>query len=202
MKLVLASNNQGKLAEFNRYFKPLGIEVVAQANFNVKEVAETGKSFAENALIKARNACKYTDLPVIADDSGLLVDALDGQPGIYSARYAGADASDQDNINKLLLSLAGVPREQRTARFICVLALLQCDVNVTEPVYFEAEWNGFILEEPAGQAGFGYDPVFFVPEMNCSAATLQPEQKNKLSHRGKALEKLINYFKHNVCYKE
>lgn len=188
-KFVLASNNKGKLREFNDMFSGKSINVLPQAEFNIEEVEETGLSFVENAILKARNAALHSGLPAIADDSGIEVDALKGAPGIYSARYAGAGASDTDNLNKLLQALEGIPREERTARFQCLLVYMRHENDPT-PVICQGTWEGLILEAPQGDNGFGYDPVFFVPEHNCSSAQLTSEVKNRLSHRGKALKLL------------
>lgn len=190
-KFVLASNNKGKLREFNEMFASMSINVLPQAEFGIEEVDETGLTFVENAILKARNAALHSGLPAIADDSGIEVDALNGVPGIYSARYAGIGASDTDNLNKLLLALEGVPHEQRTARFQCLLVYMRHENDPT-PVICQGTWEGFILETPQGENGFGYDPVFFVPEHNCSSAELSSELKNSLSHRGKALKLLAS----------
>jgi len=189
-QLVLASGNKGKLAEFSQLFADKNIEVIPQNQFDTPEAEETGLSFVENAIIKARNACKYSGLPSLADDSGLEVDALQGAPGIYSARYAGADASDQDNYLKLLEALKDVPEEQRTARFQCVLVYMRHENDPT-PQVFQGSWEGKILVEPAGSEGFGYDPVFFVESQNCAAAELSKADKNSISHRGQAIQELL-----------
>jgi XTP/dITP diphosphohydrolase len=189
-KLVLASGNKGKLAEFSQLFADKNIEVIPQNQFDTPEAEETGLSFVENAIIKARNACKHSGLPSLADDSGLEVDALQGAPGIYSARYAGADASDQDNYLKLLKALKDVPEEKRTARFQCVLVYMRHENDPT-PQVFQGSWEGKILAEPAGSEGFGYDPVFFVESQNCAAAELDKADKNAISHRGKAIQELL-----------
>jgi len=190
-KFVLASNNKGKLREFNDMFASMSITVLPQADFNIEEVEETGLTFVENAILKARNAAQHSGLPAIADDSGIEVDALKGAPGIYSARYAGADASDADNLNKLLEALSGVPTEKRTARFQCLLVYMRHENDPT-PLICQGTWEGRILESAQGENGFGYDPVFFVPEHNCSSAELSSEAKNSLSHRGKALKLLAS----------
>ncbi len=187
--IVLASNNQGKVREINQLIADSGIEIIPQSEFSVPEVAETGLSFVENAIIKARHACQYCDLPVIADDSGLEVDALKKQPGIYSARYAGADSSDQANLEKLLQQLQGTPKNQRSARFQCVMVLMQT-ANDPTPIICQARWEGYITEQAIGDNGFGYDPVFFIPEKNCTSAQLSASEKNRLSHRGQALVQL------------
>lgn len=192
-RVVLATNNVGKARELGAMLAQLGLEVLAQSAFGVKEVAETGKTFAENAALKARNAATQTGLPALADDSGLEVDALGGAPGLYSARYAGPKASDADNLQKLLAALEGVPESKRGARFRCAIAWLP--TPDAEPRTFEAAWEGRILESPRGNNGFGYDPVFYVPEKGCASAELPPAEKNRLSHRGQALAKFIAHLK-------
>lgn len=187
-RVVLASGNKGKLREIERILGELGIEVVPQSEFGVTDADETGTTFIENALIKARHAAEGTGLAAIADDSGIVVDALGGRPGVYSARYAGPGASDEDNNKRLLEELSGVPDEQRGAAFRCVACLVFPDD--ADPVIAEGEWRGRILLEPRGGGGFGYDPLFFVPELGCSSAELSPEEKNARSHRGKALTEL------------
>ena len=189
-KLVLASGNQGKLREFSQLFADKDVQVIPQNEFDTIEAEETGLSFVENAILKARNACKFSGLPALADDSGLEVDALKGAPGIYSARYAGPDASDQDNYLKLLEAMQGVPAEQRTARFQCVLVYMRHENDPT-PQVFQGSWEGQILTEPSGAEGFGYDPVFLIPNEACSAAELTKERKNTLSHRGQAIQELL-----------
>ncbi|ARC93181.1 non-canonical purine NTP pyrophosphatase [Vibrio coralliilyticus] len=189
-KIVLATGNQGKVREMADLLADFGFDVVAQSEFNVSEVAETGTTFIENAIIKARHAAKETGLAVIADDSGLEVDFLKGAPGIYSARYAGEGASDQQNLEKLLDAMQGVPQEQRTASFHCVLVLMRHELDPT-PIVCHGKWEGRILTEAQGDNGFGYDPVFFVPEDNCASAELEPTRKKQLSHRGKALKQLF-----------
>ncbi|OEF27742.1 XTP/dITP diphosphatase [Vibrio rumoiensis] len=189
-KLVLATGNQGKVKEMADLLSEFGFDVEAQNQYNVSEVAETGTTFIENAIIKARHAAKETGLPAIADDSGLEVDYLKGAPGIYSARYAGENASDQQNLEKLLEAMKGVPEEQRTARFHCVLVLMKHENDPT-PIVCHGQWEGKILENPLGENGFGYDPIFWVPEDNCSSAQLDSMRKKQLSHRGKALKKLF-----------
>jgi XTP/dITP diphosphohydrolase len=188
--IVLASNNAGKVREFNALLAGLDLEVVPQSTFGVTEIEETGLTFVENAILKARNAAQHAKCPAIADDSGLEVDALDGAPGIYSARYAGPGASDAENLAKVLGMLNGVPEAKRSARFQCVLVYLRHALDPT-PLIVQGTWEGRILEAPRGTSGFGYDPVFFVPTHGCSAAELQPETKNALSHRGQALRRLL-----------
>ena len=188
--IVLATGNPGKVREINQLLAGSGIEVVPQSEFDVPEVEETGLTFVENALLKARNAARHSGLPAIADDSGLEVDALGGAPGIHSARYAGPDADDAANLQKLLDAMRGLPEQERTARFQCVLVHLRHAEDPT-PLIVQGTWEGRILEAPRGTGGFGYDPVFFVPERGCSAAELPPEEKNALSHRGQALRRLV-----------
>jgi XTP/dITP diphosphohydrolase len=190
-KLVLASGNQGKLAEFKALFAKLAIEVLPLSDFGVESPEETGLSFIENAILKARHASKATGLPALADDSGLAIDALNGAPGIYSARYAGLGVTDADNIDKALKSLAGVPEAQRGARFHCVLALMQ-HAEDPMPLIAHGAWSGRILSARVGDGGFGYDPVFYVPEKDCAAAQLSKDEKNAISHRGKAIAELLN----------
>lgn len=193
-KIVLATGNKGKVKELQQMLAPFDIEIVPQSEFDVPEVPETGTTFVENAIIKARHAAKITGLPAIADDSGLEVDYLKGAPGIYSSRFSGEGATDQRNIDKLLVDLDGVPADERTARFQCVLVYMTHAADPT-PVICQGSWEGSITENQHGTNGFGYDPVFMVPEHDCCSAQLSPEQKNKLSHRGKALAKLVDTFK-------
>ncbi|WOG28425.1 XTP/dITP diphosphatase [Endozoicomonas sp. 8E] len=193
-KVVLASGNQGKLRELQQMLLGLDFEVLAQSEFGIGSVEETGLTFIENALIKARNAAKISGLAAIADDSGIEVDALNGQPGIYSARFAGEDATDKANNQKLLQSLDGLPKEQRTARFHSVLVYMRHAQDPT-PVICHGSWEGYILEAPAGNQGFGYDPLFYVPDHNCAAAELSREQKNSISHRAKAMAQLLAQLK-------
>ncbi|EMA2448669.1 XTP/dITP diphosphatase [Vibrio fluvialis] len=189
-KIVLATGNQGKVREMADLLADFGFDVVAQSEFNVSEVPETGITFIENAIIKARHAAKETGLPAIADDSGLEVDYLGGAPGVYSARYAGEDASDQQNLEKLLDAMKDVPEAQRSARFHCVLVLMRHENDPT-PLVCHGKWEGRILTQAHGSNGFGYDPIFFVPEENCASAQLEPMRKKQLSHRGQALKKLF-----------
>ncbi len=185
-RIVLATGNPGKVREMKQLLSDLGMVIVPQGELGVPEAEETGLSFVENALIKARNAAQYTGLPAIADDSGLEVDALQGAPGIHSSRYAGAHASDEENINKLLQALQSVPESERTARFRCVVVYLRHATDPS-PLICEGSWEGRILPAPQGANGFGYDPVFLVPETGCSSAELDAATKNRLSHRGQAL---------------
>jgi XTP/dITP diphosphohydrolase len=186
--IVLASGNLGKIKEIQALLADHPI--LAQSEFNVPEADETGLTFVENAIIKARNAAAHCNMPAIADDSGLVVDALLGAPGVISARYAGVGASDQDNLQKLLVEMTDIPDEQRSARFICVMVFLN-HANDPTPIIAQGLWEGRILHTPVGENGFGYDPVFWVPEQQCASAQLPAEVKNALSHRGQALKKLI-----------
>ena len=189
-RIVLATSNPGKVKEINRLLNNTELEVVPQSEVGVADIEETGLTFVENAILKARNAAACSGLPAIADDSGLEVDALEGAPGIYSARYAGANASDQDNLQQLLRDLATVPDGQRSARFQCLMVYLR-HARDPVPLIFQGTWEGSILPAPRGENGFGYDPVFYVPEQRCSSAELAAEVKNNLSHRGQALRKLV-----------
>lgn len=186
MKLVLASGNAGKLAELRDLLGDAGIDLHAQSEFGVEDAEETGLTFVENAILKARHAARATGLPALGDDSGLCVDALDGAPGLYSARYAGTHGDAGANIVKLLDALREVPEPRRTARFVCVLALLR-HADDPQPLIAEGVWEGRILFAPRGDGGFGYDPVFFDPERNMGAAELDAALKNRISHRGRAL---------------
>jgi len=189
-KVVLATGNPGKVREMSALLAEFGLEVLPQSNFNIVEADETGTTFIENAIIKAKHAAALTGLPAIADDSGLAVDALQGVPGIYSARYAGVDASDRDNLLKLLDALKDVPAAQRTARFHCVLVYMTHAEDPT-PLVCHGSWDGVITEQPSGEDGFGYDPIFFVESEGCTSAELTKQRKSELSHRGQALTKLL-----------
>ena len=189
-RVVMASSNPGKLREINQILAGLGMEVLPQSQFDVPDAEETGLTFVENAILKARHAANLTGLPAIADDSGLEVDALQGAPGIYSARYAGPGTTDQKNLQKLLDELKDVPEAERTARFQCLMVFMTHAKDPT-PLICQGTWEGRILFKPRGSGGFGYDPVFYVPGEDCSSAELTPEVKNRLSHRGMALAKLL-----------
>jgi XTP/dITP diphosphohydrolase len=189
-QIVLASNNPGKVREIGQILADLELQVLPQSAFSIEEVEETGLSFVENAIIKARHAATASGLPAIADDSGLEVDALNGAPGIYSARYAGLGATDAQNLQKLLADLVKVPEEQRSARFQCLMVYMRHAQDPT-PLICQGTWEGRITFEPRGESGFGYDPVFFVPSHHCTSAELAPEVKNALSHRGQALRQLV-----------
>ena len=189
---VLASGNPGKLREMTGMFKPLGIIVRPQSEWQVPEAEETASTFVENSLIKARQAASCTGLPAIADDSGLVVPVLQGEPGIFSARYAGENANANSNIRKLLEKLEGKTGAERSAYFFCALVLVE-PAGDPAPLIATGHWHGKILDEPRGDGGFGYDPVFYVPELDCSAAELSAADKNRLSHRGKALGQMLDY---------
>lgn len=189
MKLVLASSNAGKLVELRDLLGDAPIELHAQSEFGVADAEETGLTFVENALLKARHAARVTGLPALGDDSGLCVDALDGAPGLYSARYAGGHGDSAANIAKLLAALRDVPQAARTARFVCVLAMLR-HAEDPQPLIAEGVWEGRILDAPRGSGGFGYDPVFFDPARGMGAAELDAALKNRISHRGIALARL------------
>ena len=187
--IVLASSNRGKLAEIQQVLAGSGLKLVSQGELGVHDAIEDGRTFVENALIKARHACAATGLPALADDSGLIVDALDGAPGLISAHYAGVHGDSEGNIRKLLAALAGVPGEKRTARFYSIIVLLR-SAEDPQPLIAEGIWEGRILDAPRGSGGFGYDPVFYDPALRAGAAELTPELKNRVSHRGQALARL------------
>lgn len=192
MKIVLASGNRKKLAELQAILQGLGVELLPQSDFAIPEAVEDGLSFVENALIKARHAAQLTGLPAIADDSGIEVDALHGAPGIHSARFAGTpDGNGDDAANNALLleKLRGVPETQRTARFQCAIVLMRSSDDPM-PLVCQGSWEGRILDAPRGAHGFGYDPLFFVPDHGCSSAELPPQEKNRISHRAQALQEL------------
>lgn len=191
--LVLASGNAGKLREFSHLLAPLGIEPIPQGQLGVSDAEETGLTFVENALIKARHAAEVTGLPALADDSGIEVDALGGEPGIYSARFAARrqqGSGDGDNNAALLAALEGVPEQARTARYWCVLVYLRHAADPV-PIIVQASWEGRVLDAPQGEGGFGYDPLFWLPEHGMTAAALDAETKNRLSHRGRAMQQLL-----------
>ncbi len=188
-KIVIASANAGKLREIGKILAGLDREFISQSELGIFSVAESGETFVDNALIKARHAAAQSGLPAIADDSGLLVDTLGGRPGVHSARYAGDDASDEDNVDKLLSELDGLPQEQRGAHYECAAVWVSSD-DVVEPLVAEGQWHGRILCSRRGAGGFGYDPVFLDIQMNKTGAELSLDEKNRLSHRGKAFLKL------------
>ena len=189
-RVVLASNNAGKVREINQLLQNQQIQVIPQREFDIQDIEETGLTFVENAILKARHAAKESGLAAIADDSGLEVDALKGAPGIYSARFGGPGCNDQDNNNKLIESLRDVPEDERSAHFQCLMVYMRHADDPT-PIICQGTWEGLIMLEPQGENGFGYDPLFFVPQENCTSAQLSPEIKNSLSHRGQALNKLL-----------
>jgi len=189
-KVVLATGNPGKVRELAELLSAFGLDIVAQSDLGVESAEETGLTFIENAILKARHAAQVTGLPAIADDSGLAVDALGGAPGIYSARYAGEDASDQQNLEKLLQALENVPDGQRQAQFHCVLVYLRHAEDPT-PLVFHGSWKGEITRSASGNGGFGYDPIFSVPALGKTAAELSKAEKGAVSHRGKALTLLL-----------
>lgn len=188
-KIVLASGNPGKIKEIQAILGKYSI--IPQQQFNVPEAEETGSTFIENAIIKARNAALHSNLPAIADDSGLIVDALKGAPGVISARYAGTQATDQQNLHKLLDAMQGIPDPQRSARFICVIVLMRHALDPF-PLISQGSWEGTILNHAQGTNGFGYDPIFWLASENCSSAELSALRKNQLSHRGQALRQLAS----------
>lgn len=188
--IVLASGNQGKVKEIQQLLSPLGWHVTPQTEWGLEEAEETGLTFVENAIIKARHASRLTGLPALADDSGLAVTALGGAPGIYSARFAGPQCSDSDNIAKLLRQLTDTPEQERHASFHCVIVFLRHAEDPT-PIICQGRWDGYITTTPQGTQGFGYDPVFWVPDLQCTAAQLTLEQKHQYSHRGHALRALL-----------
>jgi len=189
-QLLIASSNTGKLAELRQLLAPTGIEVIPQSALGISDADETATTFVENALLKARHAARHSGLPVLADDSGLCVDALRGAPGLHSARYAGVHGDHRANIAKLLAALDGVDEDERSAHFFCVLVLLR-HADDPAPLIVEGRWHGHILHAPRGAGGFGYDPVFLDPETQCSAAELAPAEKHARSHRGLALQNLL-----------
>ncbi|MEQ4732212.1 RdgB/HAM1 family non-canonical purine NTP pyrophosphatase [Providencia rettgeri] len=193
-KVVLATGNPGKVNELADLLRDFGMDIVAQTSLGVESAEETGLTFIENAILKARHAAAQTGLPAIADDSGISVDALGGAPGIYSARYAGEDATDEQNLIKLLEAMKNVPDDQRQAQFNCVLVYLRHAEDPT-PLVFHGRWLGVITHERKGQGGFGYDPIFYVPELGCTSAELTKAEKQAVSHRGRALTMMLDALK-------
>lgn len=191
MEFVLASGNAGKLREFAELLEGRDLVVRPQTEFGVEPADETGTTFVENAIIKARHAAAVAGIPALADDSGLIVDALGGTPGVRSARYAGPDASDEDNVTRLLEALSGVPDGSRTCRFVCVVVLMR-DAADPLPLVATGVWEGTVLHAPRGANGFGYDPVFGVPDRGCSSAELESDVKNRISHRARAFSGLLD----------
>jgi len=194
MKILLASSNPGKIKEINKLISNLDIELISQDSLSIPPADESGLSFIENALLKARHGAQESQLPCIAEDSGLCVDALQGAPGIYSARYAGLDLSAADHIHKLLKTLESIPDEKRQAYYICTIALVRHAMD-PDPIICQAKWHGSIIRHPQGDKGFGYDPIFFISNFQCTAAELNAEQKNKVSHRAQAFALLIPHLK-------
>jgi len=190
VRVVLASSNTGKLRELGSLLAPFGFDLVSQRGLGIDTPPETGQTFTENALLKARHAVAASGLPALADDSGIEVDALGGRPGVYSARYAGEGASDEDNLRKLLGELSGVPAPQRTARYQCVIAFVTTTGD-SRPILASGTWEGTLIASPRGLGGFGYDPIFVPHGLDRTAAELDPAQKNLLSHRGQALRSLV-----------
>ena len=195
MRVVLATGNSGKLRELQALLAGSAVQIVAQSELGIGAAEETGLTFVENAIIKARHAASQSGLAAIADDSGLEVDALGGRPGVHSARYAGPKASDGENNARLLSELTHVTPAKRTARYRCVLVLLR-SASDPAPLVCEGVWEGRITDSPAGQSGFGYDPLFLVGDLGLTAAQLAPQLKNQLSHRGQALQKLVAAIMH------
>jgi len=193
-RIVLATGNLGKVKEMSEILAPFDLQIIPQSEFAVPEADETGLTFVENAIIKARNAAAHTGLAAIADDSGLEVDVLKGAPGIYSSRFAGDDAASQDNLIKLMADMKDVPEEKRTARFQCLMVYMEHENDPT-PLICQGTWEGRLLFEQRGENGFGYDPVFYVPTHDCTSAELSKEVKNQLSHRGQALRQLAEAMK-------
>ena len=191
MRVVLATSNAGKLREFRELLAPLGFEPLALSQFTGVSPEETGLSFIENAILKARHAAQASELAAIADDSGVEVDALRGAPGIYSARYAGVGTSDQANLEKLVNAMRDVPEQERTARYQCALAYMRWPTDPS-PLICQAAWEGRIILTPRGAGGFGYDPVFEVSGRGLTAAELSAEEKNRISHRGQAMRELVS----------
>jgi XTP/dITP diphosphohydrolase len=189
-KLVLASSNPGKLRELSALLDESRYRIIPQADFNVPEVAETGTTFVENAIIKARHAAQYTGLAALADDSGIVIDALNGEPGVHSARFSGSDASDESNNILLVERLRSVPEAQRSARYQAVIVYMRNAADPS-PIICEGSWEGIIVLEAKGSGGFGYDPHFYLPDYSCTSAELSADEKNRISHRGQALRLLL-----------
>lgn len=189
-KLVLASRNPGKLRELSALLDESRYKIIPQADFNVPEVAETGTTFVENAIIKARHAAQYTGLAALADDSGIVIDALNGEPGVHSARFSGSDASDESNNILLVEKLRSVPEAQRSARYQAVIVYMRNAADPS-PIICEGSWEGIIVLEAKGSGGFGYDPYFYLPDYGCTSAELSADEKNRISHRGQALRLLL-----------
>lgn len=199
MKVLVCTSNAGKLAEMEALLKDLPIQIMQAGDFNIPAPKEKALSFIENALIKARHGSLLSELPCIADDSGLAVDALGGAPGIYSARYAGRQATDQENMHKLLEAIDFVPDEERQARFHCVIAYVR-HAKDPVPLIFQGQWEGIISRTPKGTHGFGYDPIFYIPEIGKTAAEITKDIKNQMSHRSKALAQLVEHLSLQVAH--
>ncbi len=189
-KLVLASSNPGKLRELSALLDESRYKIIPQADFNVPEIAETGTTFVENAIIKARHAAQYTGLAALADDSGIVIDALNGEPGVHSARFSGSDASDESNNILLVEKLRSVPEGQRSARYQAVIVYMRNAADPS-PIICEGSWEGIMVLEAKGSGGFGYDPYFYLPDYGCTSAELSADEKNRISHRGQALRLLL-----------
>lgn len=201
MDVVLASSNAGKIKELQDMLADLGVVVIPQQTLSIPDIEETGLCFVENAILKARNAALLSGKPAIADDSGLEVDLLDGRPGIYSARYAGEEATDSTNNQKLLDELGDSPLEKRSARYQCIIVYMR-HANDPTPIICQGSWEGHIAFEPRGSEGFGYDPLFYLKDHNCHAAEMNKVEKNRISHRGKATAELLKRLKSSVQFKE
>ncbi len=197
-KIVLATGNLNKVKEINAIVESIPVVVLPQSQFQIKEAVETGTTFIENAIIKARNASEQTGLPAIADDSGIEVDALNGEPGVYSSRYSGPDSNDQKNLEKLIENIKNVPEERRSCRYWCVMVYLKHAKDPT-PVVCQASWEGQLITTPMGSNGFGYDPIFWIPSQKATAAQITLEQKNSMSHRAKALKMLFAHLQEIYC---
>lgn len=197
MDVVLASSNAGKIKELQDMLADLGVVVIPQQELSIPDVEETGLCFVENAILKARNAAQLSGKPAIADDSGLEVDLLDGQPGIYSARYGGEDATDSSNNQKLLEQLGDAPLEKRSARYQCIIIYMR-HANDPTPIICQGSWEGHIALEPRGEGGFGYDPLFYLQDLDCHAAEMDKTHKNRISHRGKATAQLLEQLRQRI----
>jgi XTP/dITP diphosphohydrolase len=197
LDVVLASSNAGKIKELQDMLADLGVVVIPQQELSIPDVEETGLCFVENAILKARNAAQLSGKPAIADDSGLEVDLLDGQPGIYSARYGGEDATDSSNNQKLLEQLGDAPLEKRSARYQCIIVYMR-HANDPTPIICQGSWEGHIALEPRGEGGFGYDPLFYLQDLDCHAAQMDKTHKNRISHRGKATAQLLEQLRQRI----
>lgn len=200
-EVVLATNNQGKVDEFNRMFADLPVTFIPQSTFKLESVAETGLTFVENALIKARYASEHTGLAALADDSGLCIEALNGEPGVHTARYAGEHGDFKSGIQKVLDKMDGIPMEERAASVYCVLVLVRHPKDPA-PLICHGSWECLISEVPVGDKGFGYDPIFYFPEYQCTAGEMEPELKNKISHRAQAVEEFLEFLPYSLPREE